>query len=610
MASVPRFRIGDEIGRGALGRVVRLHDDVTGEAFAGKILHASHRHDDRALARFAGEAEIVADLRHPNLVAIHGIEEVGAERVLRMELVDGDSLARLLAREGPLPAARIAEIGRGIAAGLGAAHDAGLVHRDLKPENVLIAAGDLPKIADFGLARACSFAGVEREAFAVVGTPDTMAPESIDPLSVDPRSDLYALGCILFELTTGHPPYRAATAFAVLEAHRRAPIPDLAAGPERPPGLVALIRWLLAKSPADRPQSASIVERALADLDHARDMVAAAVPPAERLGRCAACNDAVVPGVAVCFGCGAVQLLLEPGDHSVFVTGPGELTAKLGSALRQKLVDWLRANPAIGLDPTPLAEKGPRLPFVIASGIRDDSARALAGALEALGFTAEVVRGGRFSLPAMRSKAWSMSGRIGVAILVSGVWAFHNLPALLLGPVAGVAAIAAIAGGWTTAGRQVTRLALGGGQRPQSMAQALGRVTAIVPTIAQRRHRETLRGVVERALACRDLVAEHSPTADADLGELIDLAALAASRVDQLETQLAAADRRDESDDDRRRMLGRDQWAARLLSTSAFLDALRARYATVAASPGGGGHELLEELRFQIEALEQVREEL
>ncbi len=606
-----RYRLGDEIGRGALGRVVRLHDDSSGEVFAAKILHASHRENARAASRFDGEARIAAELTHPNVVRVFGVEEVGSERVLRMELVDGPSLAVLLAREGALAAARLAAIGRGIAAGLGAAHRAGLIHRDLKAENVLIAEGDVPKIVDFGLARATSFAGVDRDAFAVVGTPETMAPESIDPLAVDARSDLYSLGCVLYQMTSGEPPFSGPTAFAVLEAHRDQPVPALAETQERPAALIELICWLLAKSPADRPQSADLVERALADLAGSHALVVAGSRGlSTAAGRCAACGEVSISGVAVCFGCGASHVLLEPGGHSVFVVGPGERTNKIDSAARQRLIDWLRANPAVGLDPTPLTKHVPRLPFVVATEVSAESGEALSRALGALGFECEVVEGGRFALPEMRKKAWSLSGRIGAAVLMSGLWTLNQLfqhfhPLVFFPAVAAGAGISAIAG-WRAAGRGVATRALGGGSQPLALSESLSRVTAVVPAIAERRHRESLRGVVQRALGCRELlVARGGAQAEADLAQLIDLATLAASRVDQLEAELAACDVREPSEAERRKIIERDVWAARLLGASAFLDALRARYAAAAGAPEGDA--LLAELRTEIESLEEVQ---
>src|SRR5262249_14353613 len=197
-----------------------------------------------------------------------------------------------------------------------------------------------------GLARAASVASSGPAAGAVAGPPDYMAPESVDPLAIDARSDLYALGCILCELATGAPPYRGATAFAVIQAHRSAPLPALDHVSD---GLRRVIRWLLAKSPADRPQSASEVEAALAS---ARPGAGAGDNPTTALAligearvatgrRCVACGAIGPALVAVCFSCGTQQLSISEGPATVFVTGPGGVADKLDAALRQRLIGWL-----------------------------------------------------------------------------------------------------------------------------------------------------------------------------------------------------------------------------------------------------------------------------
>ena len=211
-----RYRLGEPLGRGALATVVAL-EGPDGRAFAGKILHASHGDDPGAAARFLQEAALLRRLDHPSVVRAHDIVAVAGRTMLVLERVDGPTLAQRIARAAPLGEPDLIAIGRSIAAGLAHAHARGLIHRVLKPSNSLLAppaqpgAPPLAKIADFGMARASSLAGVERGGLAAVGTPDYMAPEHLDPLAVDPRSDLYSLGCILFEAATGRPPYGAAT---------------------------------------------------------------------------------------------------------------------------------------------------------------------------------------------------------------------------------------------------------------------------------------------------------------------------------------------------------------------------------------------------------------
>lgn len=631
LPTTQQWKLAEELGRGALGRVVRVHGP-DGSVCAGKILHPSHRNDDDAQARFLGEATLLADLVHPNVVRVMGLAEIEGEQVLLMELIDGPSLATLIARSAPLPAARAMALARGIAAGLVAAHRAGLIHRDLKPANVLVADGDVAKLVDFGMARAASLAGVDASAFAVAGTPDYMSPEAVAPLAVDTRSDLYALGCILHEMLAGRPPFTGATAFAVLEAHRTAPIPDIAED-RAPSALRELLRALLAKSPADRPQSASAVVEALDAMGQAARGDApgsllparpAALAPA-RGGTCAACGRPLVAGVHACFDCGADQPTLTSGRMSVFVVGPGAVAEKLASGARQRLLAWLRANPSLGLDPEPLARRVPRLPFVLATGVSEASARALAGSVEALGLTCDVRRGGRFALASMRSKAWRLSGRIGLVAVGWNVYLISKAAAVVPFVLAAGAAGAMVAG-WHMAGRRVTLPALQpGAGLPEEIARALDRVAGVLPAIEHARHRDSLRAVVQRALDLRAVMHAAGDKAgdeagdgparadlDADIARLIDLAVVASSRIDELEQALTPEAMARPTPVLRGMLRERDAWAARLLDTTAHLDALRVRWAALQQAGTGPGaassdDERLDDLRAHIEALEEIQ---
>jgi predicted Ser/Thr protein kinase len=604
------YRIGRELGSGAIGRVVEVHGD-DGRRWAGKILHASQRADDRARRRFEVEARLLTGVVHPNLIGVEGLVHIDDQAVLLMELVDGSDLAHLIAAEAPLPVARIIALGRGVAAGLAEAHRAGLVHRDLKPANILLASDGTPKVADFGLARAASFASSGADATAVAGTPDYMAPESIDPLAIDGRSDLYALGCILCELATGAPPYRGATALAILAAHRSEPLPALASVPD---ALRRTIRWLLAKSPADRPQSATEVEAALANLDAAPG-VALIHAPSDPTGlvtsrrRCARCGASGPPMVRVCFACGQPQLELARGPMTVFVIGPGEHAHKLDAALRQRLLEWIARNPALGVDARVLAKEVPRIPFALVCGIDEDSAKALAPALRALGLETTALRGGRFALREVRTKGWTLAKRIAVIGGTGTVFALRQSVALMVGGGV-IVSIMSLWSGFRQAGRPAVRRAARGSPLalPSALEAALGRVASLVPAMSAARHRDALRGVVERALALRDaLDATGRAALDGQLAQLIDVAALASSRLDQLEAELSPEDLRAGDEAKRARWHVRDRWAAKILQVTAFLDAMRAR-AVMAAARGSGRAELpaLDDIRAQIAALEEL----
>jgi predicted Ser/Thr protein kinase len=622
------YRIGRELGSGAIGRVVEVHGE-DGRRWAGKILHDSQRADDRARRRFEAEARLLTGVVHPNLIGVEGLVAIDDHAVLLMELVDGADLAHLIAAEAPLPAERVVAIGRGVAAGLAEAHRAGLVHRDLKPANILLAGDGTPKVADFGLARAASFASSGPDAAAVAGTPDYMAPESIDPLAIDGRSDLYALGCILCELATGAPPYRGATALAILAAHRDEPVPAFASVPD---ALRRTIRWLLAKSPADRPQSATEAETALANLGTEPGTVtgtatgtatgteiARAWPDPTALvtsrRRCARCGAAGPPMVRVCFACGQPQLELSRGPMTVFITGPGEHAHKLDAALRQRLLAWISNNPALGVDARVLAKEVPRIPFALVCGVTEDSAAALAPALRALGLETEALRGGRFALKEVRTKGWTLAKRIAV---IGGTGTFFALRQSVVGMVGGgvFVAIMSLWSGFRQAGRPAVRRVTTGRPAllPSVLDAALGRVASVVPAMSAARHRDALRGVVERALALRDVIDPTQratlATLDDELAQLIDVAALASSRLDQLEAELSPEDLRGGDEAKRARWHVRDRWAAKILHVTAFLDAMRAR-AILSKARGVGraapaGLAELDDLRAQIAALEEL----
>ena len=600
------YRIGAELGSGAIGRVVEVFDDA-GNAWAGKILHASQRADQRAQRRFESEAKLLTGIKHDTLIEVIGLVDLDGQAVMLMELVVGSNLARIIAAQAPLAVERVVDLGRQIAAGLAAAHRAALVHRDLKPANVLVSDDGVAKVADFGLARAASFATSDPDAVAVAGTPDYMAPESVDPLAIDARSDLYALGCILCELATGAPPYRGATAFAVLQAHRDESLPGLV---EVAAPLRNVILRLLAKSPADRPQSADEVAAALAaivDPTTAPNNALSTTRVAANSRACARCGAIGPDSISVCFGCGQSQLQLSSGGMTVFVVGPGDVAAaQLDSELRQRLLTWLQANPALGLDTKTLLREVPRLPFVLVANIDDTSARALIPALDELGLVAVAVRGGRFALPEIRKKAWTLGKRI---LVISGsvmFWPLNNLGPAALAAGAITVGGAALFGGINRAGKPATkllpsaRIAL-----PSVFDAALARVAAVVPAMTAARHRDALRGVVERALGLRDAV-ERSRRAELEpqLAELIELAALAASRLDQLEAQLSADDLRPGDEAKRDSWQARDRWSSKLLQVTAFLDAMRAR--AVMARAKGAGLLDLDGVRDHLAALQEL----
>ncbi len=604
------YRIGEEIGRGAIGQVVLLHDDEKRERFAGKILHSTLREDDKARGRFASEATMLASLHDENVVRVHGLELIEGQEVLRMELVEGSDLAKHLAVEGPLGTEDIVSIASQVALGLRSAHVAGLVHRDLKPQNILLTKDLVVKIADFGMAKAASFDGVNESAFAVAGTPDYMAPECITPLAVDARSDLYALGCILYEMATGRPPFSGATSFGILEAHRKeslAPISE-----EISAALKDLVYALLKKAPANRPQSATEVLRRLQNIKSGQGRAlilresAALAPRAS----CANCGQTLVLRVYTCFACGQASVQLQPGMHSLFVVGPGEVGEKLDSQLRATLLDWLEGNTALGLDPAPLAESVPRLPFVMVTKCSEGSANELGRALNTLGLDYTVELGGRFALPSMRKKSWLLGRRLIAIVAASGAGLYSALGILLV-PALGAGLAGSMIAGWALAGKEVAkRKALNESSLPEPVQKSLAGLSIVLANIHLRRHRAGLRGVVERVLAlCESLSSDTLLECESDLARLLDIALIACSRMDEIEVAIADADLRNPSEETSALLRERDRWAGRLLEVTAFLDSLRARSAALqhdeSAREGLAGR--FEQLRAHIEALEEVQ---
>jgi tRNA A-37 threonylcarbamoyl transferase component Bud32 len=604
------YRIGEAIGHGAVARVVEVHAP-DGRRLAGKILHESHRDDPAAAARFAQEAAILADLRHPNLVAVEGIVAIDGIDVLLMERVDGSDLARVLAREAPLSEPRLRALLRGIAAGLGAAHAAGVVHRDLKPSNVLmsaspsgVAADGTPKIADFGMARASSLAGVDPAAFAVLGTPDYMAPESIDPLAVDPRTDLYALGCIAFEAATGRPPYGGATPMSVIQAHREAEIPAL---PDRyGEGMRALVRDLLAKSPADRPPAAEAVIQALDRLESTP--VALARRDLHGTDRCARCGRRVVVEAGVCIACSAPLARIEPGGYTLLVVGPGAPGDKLDSELRERLLRWLVDNPSLRLDPRGLKRRIPRLPFTLATRLSEHSGAALGVALRELGLETELVHGHALASPAMRTKTKRLWGRAALIVFtsVAGLWGSAGpigvLTSMLL-MFAGISVGTVIASTW-----RVTRR-LGGVTHalPAPVEAALARIAPALPAIESQRHREGLRAVVERASTLARVLAPDDRETAHELARAVETALVTAARLDALDRELSRFARDEAGEAGRELLRERDTWAARLLALTAALDALSMRLAHARERDDRTADDELAAVRLQLEALEEVQ---
>ena len=256
-----RYRLQDPIGRGAMGEVWRGYDESLGRAVAIKLL-LPHDSDPTATARFRLEAQTAGRLNHPYVVGVYDFGEYDGRLFLVMELVEGDSLAGRLSKGGPLPAEQVARIASQAAAGLAAAHQQGIVHRDIKPANLLQDAEGTLKIGDFGIARFVDDpSGALTTTGQIVGTSLYLAPERALGRPAGPACDVYALGCVLYQLLTGQTPFRAATAVAILHQHLdTAPVPPRQLGVSLPPAFENYLLGLLAKRPEDRPAAQQVAE--------------------------------------------------------------------------------------------------------------------------------------------------------------------------------------------------------------------------------------------------------------------------------------------------------------------------------------------------------------
>jgi len=249
-----RYRIVAPLGRGGMGEVYRAEDTKLGQPVALKFLRAAVADDPALLERLLAEVRIGREVSHPNVCRLYDVVEVDGRHFIAMEYVDGENLASLLSRIGRLPTDKALELARDLCAGLAAVHDKGVVHRDLKPANVMIDGRGRARITDFGLA--VSKGAAQPEFFA--GTPAYMSPEQLAGNEATPRSDLYALGLVLFEMFMGVPFYDARTLTDVYAQHREPKAPRLAALP-RSEAVERFVQPCLEEDPLARPASARAV---------------------------------------------------------------------------------------------------------------------------------------------------------------------------------------------------------------------------------------------------------------------------------------------------------------------------------------------------------------
>jgi serine/threonine-protein kinase len=299
-ALADRYAVESEIGRGGMAAVFLAEDLKHHRKVAVKVMHPEIS-SDVATERFFREIEIVAGLTHPHILPLHDSGQADGLLYCVVPYIEGESLLDRLLREKQLPVEDALQITREVAEALGYAHERGIIHRDIKPANILLQHGHA-LVADFGIARAVEQAGGARitQTAVAVGTPAYMSPEQGGgSADLDGRSDIYSLGCVLYEMLAGEPPYTGVTPQAVIRRHSLDPVPSVRTIRDTVPESAGhAITKALAKIPADRFATAILFAQALQSCNrHLADQPEGGKRPG-KLWRCRTCRGDDSPGAA------------------------------------------------------------------------------------------------------------------------------------------------------------------------------------------------------------------------------------------------------------------------------------------------------------------------
>jgi serine/threonine-protein kinase len=263
-----RYRVERELGRGGMAKVFLGTDTVLGRTVAVKILAPQYADDDSFVQRFRREAQAAASITHPNIVSVFDTGSDDGIHYIVMEYVEGRTLAEILAGGGRILPDRAIDIAMDVDRALEAAHARGVIHRDIKPGNIMLDPRGAVKVTDFGIARVTTTADTVAQTAAIMGTAAYLSPEQAQGLPNDGRSDIYSLGCVLFEMVTGRPPFLGDSPVAVASKQvLEQPVPPSRLNSDITADLDAVILRTLAKNPANRYQSA---EEMRADLERTK----------------------------------------------------------------------------------------------------------------------------------------------------------------------------------------------------------------------------------------------------------------------------------------------------------------------------------------------------
>jgi len=272
-----RYEIDAVLGQGGMAKVFRGKDRVLNRTVAVKVLSPQFAGDGQFVARFRREAQAAAGLNHPHIVSVFDTGDQGDVHYIVMEYVQGRTLRDAIRDGGRLLPDRAVEVAESVARALAAAHEAGLVHRDVKPGNIMLTPEGEVKVMDFGIARTTTGDTLTQTA-AVLGTASYLSPEQAQGQTVDARSDIYSLGCVLYEMLTGAAPFTGDSPVSIAYKHvKEDPVPPRRLNPDVTPDLEAVVMKMLAKNPANRYQTADELREDLNRLAQGRPILATPV---------------------------------------------------------------------------------------------------------------------------------------------------------------------------------------------------------------------------------------------------------------------------------------------------------------------------------------------